>query len=91
LRLVVQYVHGDSDSPWHLVAYGSGRACQPRRFRSIEDLVMVIRSAVPDFDPSQIAIRNNALQSYIAYAGDMTLSESQLSALGMKNEAGPKS
>ena len=91
LRIVVQYVHGDCDSPWHLVAYGSGRACQPRRFRSIEDLLKAIRSVVPDFDQSQIAIKSDSLQSYIAWAGDMALNESQLAALGLKNEGGPKS
>lgn len=91
LRIVVQYVHGDSGSPWHLVAYGSGRAWQPRRFRSIEDLLRVIRSVVPGFDQSQIAIKSDSLQSYIAWAGDMALDESQLSALGLKKETGPKS
>lgn len=91
LRIVVQFVDADSDSPWHLVAYGSGFAFQPCRFRSVEDLLMVIRSAVPDFDRSHLVVRSDSHQSYIAYAGDMALSDSQLSALGLKNEAGPKS
>jgi hypothetical protein len=90
LRIVVQYVHGDTDSPWHLVAYGSGRAWQPRRFRSVEDLLTVIRSAAPDFDRSHLAIRNDSRQSYIAWAGNMALNESQLSVLGLENDTGPK-
>lgn len=46
LRVVVQSIHGDTDSPWHLVAYGGGRPLRPRCFRSVEELLVVIRSAL---------------------------------------------
>lgn len=90
LRVVVQHVQGDLDSPWHLVAYGNSRAFRPRRFRTIEDLMAVIRSAVPEFDPSHLAMQGASRESYIAWTGDMALNESQLSALGLSSEADPK-
>lgn len=90
LRIVVQYVHGDLDSAWHLVAYGNSRAFRPRRFHSVEDLTAVIRSAVPDFDLNQVAIKRDSRESYIAWTGDMALNASQLSALGLSSEIGPK-
>lgn len=90
LRIVVQYVPGDTDSPWHLVGYGRGRACQPHRFRTIDDLLTVISSAAPDFDRSHLAVRSDSRQSYIVWAGNMALNESQLSVLGLKNDAGQK-
>jgi hypothetical protein len=86
LRVVVQYVHGDHKSPWHLVAYGSGPAFRPRRFHSVDDLLTVIRSALPDFDPSHLTIKSDSRESYIVWAGDMALNESQLSVLGLRNE-----
>jgi hypothetical protein len=90
LRIVVQYVHGDLDSPWHLVAYGGSRAFRPQRFRSVEDLMTLIRSTVPDFDPSHLAIKTDSRESYIVWTGDMALNESQLSALGLSSEIDPK-
>lgn len=91
LRIVVQYVPGNTDSPWHLVAYGNGRAFQPRRFRSVEDLLTVIRSAMPDFDPSLLAVKSAETGSHIVWAGDIAMSDSQLLALGLEGEIGPKS
>lgn len=90
LRVVVQYVHGDLDSPWHLVAYGNSRTFRPRRFRSIGELMAAIRSSVPDFDSSHLAFKRDSQESYIAWAGKMVLDASQLSVLGL-SETGPKS
>lgn len=83
LRIVVQYAHEDLRSPWHLVAYGGSRVFRPRHFRSVEDLATLLRSTVPGFDSSQLAIEPGARESYIAWTGDIVLSESQLSALGL--------
>lgn len=91
MRIVVQCVPGDLGSPWHLVAYGTSRAFRPRRFSSVEDLTAVIRSAVPDFDPSQLAINRDLRESYIVWADDMALNASQLSALGLSSESGAES
>lgn len=91
LRVVVQYVHGDHKSPWHLVAYGGGRAFHPRRFQSVDDLLKVIHSALPDFEPAHLLIKRELNQSYIVWAGDIVLKDSQLSAMGLKTEPSPKS
>lgn len=83
-RIVVQYVHEDSDFPWHLIVYGGGGALRPRRFRSVGDVLLVICFAVPEFDRRDLVTRSDSHQSYIAYTGDLVLSDSQLSAMGVK-------
>lgn len=90
LRIVVQYVHADIGSPWHLVAYGSGRAFQPRHFRSVDELLKVICLAVPEFEPKHLLIKNELNQSYIAWSADVVLDDAQLATLGLKTDTGPK-
>lgn len=91
LRIVVQYVHGDVASPWHLVVYGSGRAFLPRCFSSVDNLLKVVRSAIPEFDPGHLLIKSDSDQSYIVWAGDIILNDPQLATLGLKTETCPKS
>lgn len=87
LRIVVQNIRSHQRSVYRLVAYGgdggnytSGSA----EFESRDQLLRAFRSVVPDFDASSVSVERNALETYIAYAGEMKLDDSQLSLLGLK-------
>ena len=89
LRVVVQHSCVHQRSSYRLVAYGgeggdyiSGSA----EFESLDRLLKALHSAVPGFDESTLSIRN-APETYIVFAGEMELDDSQLSLLGLKDAA----
>ena len=85
LRVVVQHVHADPRSYYRLIAYGDNRTYEPVEFSSIELCVKTIRSVAPDFDENNVWVSVGARETYIAFAGEMELNESQISGLGLKD------
>lgn len=87
LRVVVQHSRVNQQSSYRLVAYGgeggdyiSGSAV----FESLDRLLKALRSVAPDLDENALSIRNTP-ETYIAFAGEMKLDDSQLSLLGLKD------
>jgi len=81
-RLIAQYVRGDIEDPWHLIAYGNGKAFPPHRFRSVEELLQTMRLALPDRAPVLPAIGVERGESYILFSEDVRLDSAQLTILG---------
>lgn len=89
LRVVVQHSRVHEQSSYRLVAYGgeggdyfSGSAV----FDSLDRLLKALRSGAPDLDENALSIRNSP-ETYIVFAGEMKLDDSQLSLLGLKDAA----
>lgn len=81
-RLIAQYVRGDIEGPWHLIAYGNGKAFPPCRFQSVEELMQTMRLALPDRDPGLPATGVERGESYILFSEDVRLDNAQLTILG---------
>src|SRR5258708_4269604 len=58
-------------------------------FESLDRLLKSLHSAVPGFDESTLSIRKDTPETYVAFAGEMELDDSQLLLLGLKD--GPRS
>lgn len=86
LRVVVQYSCEAAQNRWHLIAYGGGRAYTPRTFMKVEDLLAVICSAVPNFDPQGLVLERDPDQRYVAWAGDLSLTKGQMVSLGLMED-----
>lgn len=87
LRIVVQHIRAHQRSVYRLVAYGGeggDYTSGSTEFESRDRLLKAFRSAVPDFDESTVSTRDNP-ETYIAFAGEMQLDDSQLSKLGLKD------
>lgn len=87
LRIVVQHSCVNQRSSYRLVAYGgeggdytSGSAV----FESLDRLLKALRSVAPDLDENALSIRTTP-ETYIVFAGEMKLDDSQLSLLGLKD------
>lgn len=87
LRVVVQHSRVNQQSSYRLVVYGgqggdyiSGSAV----FESLDRLLKALHSVAPDLDENALSIRKT-LETYIAFAGEMKLDDSQLSLLGLKD------
>jgi hypothetical protein len=85
VRIVVQHIYNDWRSSYRLVAYGDRQVFRPLKFESLHDLLNALRSVMPDFDENSFLIRNGARDSYIVFAREVELSDSQLSTLGLKD------
>jgi hypothetical protein len=81
-RLIAQYVRGDIEGPWHLIAYGNGKAFPPCRFQSVEELLRRMQLALPDRDPVLPATSRERAESHILFSEDVTLDNAQLTILG---------
>jgi len=66
---------------WRRGDYTSGGA----QFESLDRLLKALRSVAPDFDESTVSIRNTP-ETYIAFARETELDDSQLSSLGLKDD-----
>ena len=88
LRVVVQRVRAHHRSLYRLVAYSGNLTCSAE-FESLDRLLTALHSAVPGFDESTLSIRKDTPETYIAFAGEMELDDSQLLLLGLKD--GPRS
>lgn len=81
-RLIVQHVRADLEAPWHLIAYGNGRALSPCRFRSLDDLIQRMRLAIPDYSSALSATAAERTDSHILFSESICLEDFQLSMLG---------
>ena len=88
LRVVVQRVRAHHRSLYRLVAYSGNLTCSAE-FESLDRLLKALHSAVSGFDESTLSIRKDTPETYIAFAGEMELDDSQLLLLGLKD--GPRS
>jgi hypothetical protein len=87
LRIVVQHIRVHQRTVYRLVAYGGeGRDYNSlsAEFESRDHLLKAFRSAMPDFDASSVSVGRETPETYIAFAGEMELDDSQLSLLGLK-------
>jgi len=90
LRVVVQHIRAHQRSVYRLVAYGGEGGDYTSRsaeFESLDHLLKAFLAAMPNFDASSLSIRKDAPETYIAFAGQMELNDSQLSLLGLKDGA----
>src|SRR5258708_13422805 len=93
LRVVVKNVRARQRSLYRLVASGGeggDYTCRSAEFESLDRLLKVLHSAVPDFDESTLSTRMDTIETYIAFAGEMELSDSQLSLLALKHSRSSK-
>ncbi len=83
LRVVVQHVRTHRQSSYRLVAYSGNLNCSAE-FESLDHLLKALHSAMPAFDEGTLSIRKDTPETYVAFAGEMELDDSQLSLLGLK-------
>jgi hypothetical protein len=85
VHIVIQQVRDDSGVRFRVVGYGDRTSFRRSEFESVEDLVRALHSALPRFDESTIVIKElERGETYIAYAGDVALDDSQLLKLGLR-------
>ncbi len=85
VRIVIQHVRDDGGVRFRVVGYRDGASFRPSEFGSVEDLVRALHSALPGFDESRIVMNElERGETYIAYAGDVALDNSQLLRLGLQ-------
>ena len=84
LRLVVQHVCENSSgrSSYRLVGYSDDQNYRPVEFESLDELLKVLKAAMPGFDASSFSKERPPVSS-ILFADLMELSAAQLSALGL--------
>ncbi len=68
---------------FRLIAYEDSRTYHPVDFDQISDLVRAMRIVAPDFAESNLAIRENADRSYVAFGADWQLNDGDLFLLGL--------
>jgi hypothetical protein len=84
LRIVIQQLGVDKPS-YRLIAYGDSEKPRHSDFRSAQVLIETLQSVVPSFTLSGLSlnpIRED--RGSIVFTGEMALSTSQLSALGLR-------
>jgi hypothetical protein len=87
-RVVVQHNRVHQQSPYRLIAYGGeggDYTFGSAGFESLDLLLKALHSAVPGFDESALSIGKGASETYIVFAAEMALDDSQLSRLGLKD------
>ncbi len=87
VRLVIQHVceHMGQGSFYRLVAYSDHQNYQPSQFDSLDHLLKMLDAALPEFDASTFSQKRETLETSIVFAGEMELSDKQLSLLGLKD------
>jgi hypothetical protein len=88
LRIVVQHIRTGQGSVYRLVAYGGEGGSYPSgsaEFESRDHLLKAFRSAIPGFDVGSLSVGRDTPETYIAFAGEMELSDAQLSLLVPKD------
>lgn len=85
LRLVIQYICENSSqrSSYRVVGYSDKHTYRAVNFDSLDDLLKLLKSAVPEFDPSSIS-RERQPRTSILFADVIELSSAQRSALGLR-------
>ena len=82
---MIQHIRESSPprSSYRLIGYGDLRTYHPVNFGSLDELLEVLKSAIPGFDVSSIA-RTSDPGGSILLAEVMELSDAQLSILGLR-------
>jgi hypothetical protein len=84
VRVVIQVIHEPPDrSVYRLVVYGDSQGYQPARFLDFEDVLKVLGSALPGFDPATITVDFGERRTRIIFSGDFELDDEQLRCLGV--------
>jgi hypothetical protein len=86
IRLVVQHVWESLSgrSSYRLIGYSDELTYRPVNFDSLDDLLKVLKAALPAFDVTSFP-RAKQQASSILFADMVELSETQRSILGLKN------
>jgi hypothetical protein len=79
----VQHTKERKGWSYRLIAYEDIRTYRPVNFGTIDDVVQAIRLVAPDFAESNLAIREDADRSYVAFSADWELNDGQLFLLGL--------
>ena len=85
LRLVVQHVweNASGRSSYRLIAYSNDHTYPPVQFESVDDLLKVLKAALPELDASSFPRERRPVTS-ILFADELELSTAQLSILGLR-------
>ena len=92
LRVVVQHI-GESScgrSSYRLIGYSDAKTFEPVEFESPDDLLKILKAALPDFDAASFPKGGQPVTS-ILFADDVELSEAQLAVLGYSAESSNRS
>ena len=83
IRIVVQYTKLGHGWVYRLVVYEDRFTHCPADFRTLGELLEVIRRVEPNFSEDSLAIPGDADRSYVAFAADWNLSDDQVSRFGL--------
>lgn len=85
LRLVVQYIREGSSarSSYRLIGYSDRHTYRAVNFKSLDDLLGLLRTAVPELDTSRFA-KERLPETAVLFAEFVELSHAQLLALGFR-------
>jgi hypothetical protein len=87
VRVVVQRIYSPGGFFYRLVAYGDGQTYRPTEFGTLEQLEEALRSVAPNFNGIVSAETSQAQHTSIIFSREMELDDSQLSRLGLKQDA----
>ena len=76
-------------SVYRIVVYGDTQRYRPARFTRLEEVLKVLSSALPTFNPATIAVDQSERRTRIIFSGDFELNDEQLRRLGVASEGTP--
>jgi len=79
----VQHTRQQRGWCFRLIAYEDSRTYRPLQFKRADDLLKAIRGAMPDFREKDLAVREDADHSYVAFTADWELNDDQMLLLGL--------
>jgi len=85
-RVIVQHVKEGERWLYRLVTYEDRKVHRPADFSSLEELIRVLDSILPEFPVNLLQIREQE-STYIAYTGEWSLNGAQLAQLESAGES----
>lgn len=87
LRLVIQYIRESSSarSSYRLIGYSDRHTYRAVNLDSLDELLSLLRTALPELDTGRIA-KGKPSETSILFADVMELSDVQLLALGFRDD-----
>jgi hypothetical protein len=85
VRVIIQHI-GETSSArpvYRLVGYSDKHTYRPVDFNSLEQLLQLVKQAIPEFDVSKLQ-KEGTSSSSILFAAVLELSEAQKSQLGFR-------
>lgn len=85
LRMVIQQLGASENAAYRVVVYGDRQQPRHSDFGDAQILLNAVHASIPEFDLSRIVLSPLAKGlGSLAFVGEMTLDEAQLSLLGLK-------